>query len=429
MTKSLALLSVALLLVLSGCATAQHEQNARQLQDSGEKYLAAGETADALRFLTEAEQKSPDDPTIQYDLALAYDRRGLQDKAFTCLKNALKIKPAYSEAQNAIGALYARRGQYQLAQEAFQKALDDPFYKTPQLAAYNLGSLHEKKGEIEKALTDYQQAVKFEPSYGTAWFRIGQINEQLHRDDEARHAYGKAVVTSPDLAEANLRYGILSYLAGDMDSALLSLNRVGKIAPNTSMADEARMYLQKMSTSGARTTRERPPASSYTPPGEIEIISNEGGKSQRTMGSLPSQLPPQSAPPVVTDDLEKSQSIQAQPELPKETKASAARDLSAPTDDAAPAPARTSEGSQSQACKYIVQLGSFVDRDKAEEIQKSLVAKGYSAIVKPVKDRALGKVFVIQLRPVNNISTATTLTAQLGGELEGEPVIIKVPSK
>jgi tetratricopeptide (TPR) repeat protein len=341
----------------------------------------------------------------------------------------LKIKPAYSEAQNAIGALYARRGQYQLAQEAFQKALDDPFYKTPQLAAYNLGSLHEKKGELEKALTDYQQAVKFEPSYGTAWFRIGQINEQLHRDDEARHAYGKAVATSPDLAEANLRYGILSYLAGDMDSALLSLNRVGKIAPNTSMADEARMYLQKMSTSGARTTRERPPASSYTPPGEIEIISNEGGKSQRTMGSLPSQLPPQSAPPVVTDDLEKSQSIQAQPELPKETKASAARDLSAPTDDAAPAPARTSEGSQSQACKYIVQLGSFVDRDKAEEIQKSLVAKGYSAIVKPVKDRALGKVFVIQLRPVNNISTATTLTAQLGGELEGEPVIIKVPSK
>lgn len=116
MTKSLALLSVALLLALAGCATGPHQQSVPQLKDTGEKYLAAGETADALRYLSEAAQKKPDDPSIQYDLALAYDERGWQDKAFTCLQNALKIKPDYSEAQNAIGTLYAGRGQYKLAQ-------------------------------------------------------------------------------------------------------------------------------------------------------------------------------------------------------------------------------------------------------------------------------------------------------------------------
>ncbi len=237
--ERLAILSVVLLLVISGCATTQPQPNVSQLQDTGEKYLAAGDTASALKYLTDAEHKSPNDPVIQYDLALAYERRAMQDKAFSHLKNALKIKPAYPEALNAIGAVYARRGQYQLAEEAFQKALNDPFYRTPQMAAYNLGSLHEKQGNIEKALADYQQAVKFDPHYGAAWFRIGQVLEQLHRDDEARHAYGNAITSSPDLAEAHLRFGIMSYQAGNMDAALNSLNRVGKIAPNTAMADEA----------------------------------------------------------------------------------------------------------------------------------------------------------------------------------------------
>ena len=70
-----------------------------------------------------------------------------------------------------------------------------------------------------------------------------------------------------------------------------------------------------------------------------------------------------------------------------------------------------------------------MDRDKAEEIKESLTAKGYSVLIKPMKNHALGKVFIIQLQPVNTISRATTLRAQLTGEIEGDPVIIKMPSK
>ncbi len=136
--------------------------------------------------------------------------------------------------------------------------MDDPFYKTPQFAAYNLGRLYEKKGDIERALSYYQQAVKFDPHYGMAWFRIGQILEQLHRADEARHAYGNAVRASPDLAEAHLRFGIMSYQAGDLEAALRSLSRVGEIAPNTDMADEARKYLEKLNAAARTKTRPRP---------------------------------------------------------------------------------------------------------------------------------------------------------------------------
>ncbi|MGA2404331.1 MAG: tetratricopeptide repeat protein, partial [Syntrophobacteraceae bacterium] len=143
MIRRPALLSFALLLVISGCAgtsaTREPSYPVSKLQDMGEKYMSAGDTASALKFLTEAEQKKPNDPVIQYDLGLAYDQRGLPDQALLHFQNALKINPGYPEAMNAIGSIYAKRGQVELAQQTFQKAMDDPFYKTPQIAAYNLG--------------------------------------------------------------------------------------------------------------------------------------------------------------------------------------------------------------------------------------------------------------------------------------------------
>ncbi len=247
-----------------------------------------------------------------------------------------------------------------------------------------------------------------------AWFRIGHILEQLNRADEARHAYGNAVKASPDLPEANLRYGIMSYQVGDMDAALSSLSRVRKLVPNTDMADEARKYLEKLS--GAARTKRRSQGSTYTPPEEIEVISNGDIQRQQTMEARPSPQPPQLPPPLLQDDRAGSQPAPVQRELSKETQASAAQE-----------PGAGDSGSQSY--KYIVQVGSFVDREKAEEIKKSLDGKGYNALVKALKHQVLGEVFVIQLQPVGSLSRATTLMTQLSNEVEGEPIIIKVPAQ
>jgi Flp pilus assembly protein TadD len=399
----------------------------------GEKCLAAAETASALKYLTEAAEKKPNDATIEYDLALAYDQRELEDKALSHLQNALKIKPAYPEALNTEGYIYAKRGQVELARGAFQKALDDPFYKTPQFAAYNLGRLYEKNGDIERALLYYQQAVKFDEHYGLAWLRSGQVLEQLRRSDEARHAYGNAVRASPDLVEANLRFGILSYLSGDFEAAFRSLSRVGDIAPNTDMADEARKYLAKVNA--AAQTRTRSHASSHNPPGEIEIIPDEGLRREQINEELPSragQKPAptaRSAPSPVQDDMVKSEPAPVQQEIPGETQTPVVEKAAVPNEGGAPVQGGISESRESQSYRYMVQVGSFEDREKAEEVKTRLERKGYRVVIKTLKHRTLGKVFVVQLQPVNSASSATTLMTQLSGEVEGEPVIIRVPSR
>ena len=420
----------ALLLVISGCAgtsaTREPSYSAGKLQEVGEKYISAGDTANALKYLTEAEQKKPNDPVIQYDLGLAYDQRGMPDKALSHFQNALKMNPSYPEALNAIGSVYAKRGQVELARQSFQKAMDDPFYRTPQIPAYNLGRLHERKGEVEIALTYYQKAVKFDPQFGMAWFRMGQILEQSGRADDARHAYGNAVEASPDLAEAHLRYGIMSYQAGDVNAALSSLNRVGRLVPNTDMADEARVYLEKLSV--APQPKALTHATPHTPPGDIEFISNDDLQHRQTKEAPPSPPAPQLAPPLIQGEPAGPQAAPVQREIPNETQSPPAKEAPVSADVAAPARGGVTEGAGPQSSKYVVQIGSFLDREKAEEIKKSLDGKGYRASVKPLNHRRLGKVFVIQLQPESSVSRATTLATQLRGEIEGEPVILKVPA-
>ncbi|MFZ2448268.1 MAG: tetratricopeptide repeat protein, partial [Syntrophobacteraceae bacterium] len=297
--KRAGLLLILAALILSGCAStgAGSGLTVSQLQQMGEKYLAAGDTPVALKYLTEAEAKRPGSAIIQYDLGLAYNQRGLLNEAATHLQKALQIQPSYPEALNALGAVYAERGQVELAQEAFQKALADPFYQTPQLAAYNLGRLYEKKGDNERALKEYEQAVRFQPTYGVAWYRIGQILETMRRGDEARNAYGKAVAGAPDLAEAHLRYGEMSYLAGDMEAALFSLNRVTKLVPNTSMADEAKRHLERLR--GVVTQpAPRTPSSRRVSPADIDVISRYELQNRQAISpsAAPVEQPPIGSP-------------------------------------------------------------------------------------------------------------------------------------
>jgi cell division septation protein DedD len=118
-----------------------------------------------------------------------------------------------------------------------------------------------------------------------------------------------------------------------------------------------------------------------------------------------------------------------QSEIPGNTQAPVAEKAPIPNDGGAPARGGAAEGPKLQSYRYIVQLGSFMDNEKAEEIKTRLKGNGYSAVVKTRKHLVLGKVFVIQLQPVNSFSRATKLMAQLRDEFEGEPEIIKVPSR
>lgn len=406
-------LTVFLMLIACGCASLNRDPtddySAYQLQQMGTKFLAARDFGQALKFLCLAEKKRPNDATIQYDLGLAYYERGLKSEAYTHVKKALVLKPNYPEADNALGRFYAEDGQLDLARRCFESAINNPFYQTPQLAFFNLGLVYEKKDDPLMALKQYQEAVRLQSSYGVAYYRMGQILEQLRRADEAREAYGKAIEFSPDLAEAHYRYGVMSYTAGELENALYSLNRVVKLAPRSSMAEDARRYLERLQT----IITPGPSSSiSHIPPPErvlyLDVMTNQDLLNEQIEAAF----------------------------LPGATNLGVKTETRQDARIGADTPASVSESANKQPPEtlgidlprtYVVQMGSFLDKDNAEELQQRLRRKGYAAVLKPFHHQVLGKLYVVQLKPVNDPEKASQLMMQVEKEGHGKAIIIEAP--
>ena len=224
------------------------EGKPEELKAMGENYLAAGNIGMALRYLKAAEARRPKDPQLLYEIAMAYSRRGFQDQAKAYLEKALAVQPDYAEASNALGALLAEEGKFEEARRAFEKALNNPFYETPQLAAYNLGSLFFRMGNYQEAQKYYQQAVELSPNYADAHLGLAKTLEALGDQAKAIDEYKEALQYDPDSVQANFGYGKLLYQRGDYVVARYYLERVTKLAPDTPLAKAALDYLNSIQT-------------------------------------------------------------------------------------------------------------------------------------------------------------------------------------
>jgi tetratricopeptide (TPR) repeat protein len=237
-------------------------QTPEKMVEVGEKLIAAGDAAKALRVLTSVAAKRPDDPRIQYDLGLAYSVQGVPDEAVQHFNRAVAKKPDYSEAYNALGAVYADLGKSAEAEYAFGRALANPQYTTPYFSYYNLGQLAEKQGDPERALAKYREAVRLNAAYSPAHYRMGAIYEAGRRMAEARDAYALAIRTDPENIEAQFAYGRLSYAAGDREAAYTAFSTVVRASPKSEMGLTAAKYLEMMDPSRKEEGRssERSPA-------------------------------------------------------------------------------------------------------------------------------------------------------------------------
>jgi cell division protein FtsN len=76
---------------------------------------------------------------------------------------------------------------------------------------------------------------------------------------------------------------------------------------------------------------------------------------------------------------------------------------------------------------FAVQVGSFKEKQNADEIRSSLQKKGYDVVMKTRQDSKFGQIYVVQLKPVANKGTASTLMEQVKNEQKVQPMIIEMP--
>jgi len=98
---------------------------------------------------------------------------------------------------------------------------------------YNLGLVLQSLGKFDEAEATYRQAITLKPDFAEARSNLGNTLQELGRLEEAEESYRHAVALRPDLALAHQKLGIALYLNGDIDSALLAMEKANYIDPNS----------------------------------------------------------------------------------------------------------------------------------------------------------------------------------------------------
>lgn len=111
--------------------------------------------------------------------------------AIAVLSTAVSTDPTLHEAHNLLGVAYELKGLRERAFESFQKALkadeDNGEYLN------NLGFLYFKNGDNDKAVKYLKRAVKVAPQAQRYWNNLGLVQAQRAKFDEAYDCFVRAV--------------------------------------------------------------------------------------------------------------------------------------------------------------------------------------------------------------------------------------------
>ncbi len=147
------------------------------------------------------------------------------------LTKAAQEFPEYYEAFYHIGVAQTRRGRFEEAMQAFQKAVDLSGGRFAE-AEFGIGYLQYLKGRSEEAVTIVRRGLDVERSSPGGYLILALAQLKLNRLDEAEKSVQEALQRDPNSAEA---YLVLSNVYGcrrEYFAQLQGLNAYLKLQPN-----------------------------------------------------------------------------------------------------------------------------------------------------------------------------------------------------
>jgi tetratricopeptide (TPR) repeat protein len=121
------------------------------------------------------------------------------------------------------------------------------------------GNWHQKKGELDLALADHAEAIKFEPKNAENYDFRGDVYRQKGDLDRALSDYDRASKLDPDYVSAYYSRGRVFEMKKDLDRARAEFNATIKLPAKDRIAqwaqDNARLRLKAMDEAGKEETK------------------------------------------------------------------------------------------------------------------------------------------------------------------------------
>lgn len=198
--------------------------------------MGAGSPADTTMSTPVVESEARARAKIFTELGFAYYNRGQMKVALDEARKAISVDNRYGPAYHLLGLIYMDLEEDKLAEENFRKALDidrndsdahnsygwflctrgrhddglaqfgeamrNPLYDKPEQAMTNSGMCSEKKGDLKRAESYYNKAMKLAPNAPLPIIKLAELDFRMGNLNEAQRLLSRHQQISPPTAEA-----------------------------------------------------------------------------------------------------------------------------------------------------------------------------------------------------------------------------------
>lgn len=183
----------------------------------------------AQEICEEAVQISPDDPTLQGQLARLMLEKSDFLRASAAAQKVVQLLPHAPSSWHLLSTVLARAGQTSDSIQALETALRLEPHNVWTL--HNLALAHAVQGEQVIALREWRKVLAIKPRFGMAYLGVGQILESQGKTKEAEEHYRKALANPIHRGEELAILGRFCMKKGWYDEAVTNLQNALRLSP------------------------------------------------------------------------------------------------------------------------------------------------------------------------------------------------------
>lgn len=257
------------LLIFGGCVTFTACQTKEQKIDSAlqkcQAFLDKDNVDEAGNCYQQTIKNNPNDAAriskagedAVFKKCLEFKDRKDFKSAIICLEGVVGLKPnsanvhflladSYFQYDKVKG--YSTSGDFEILERAELTINEGLKIKPEDAAAHGLyGEILEKRGALQKALLEYEQATKLDPKVPVYWVKSGLLQEKLNDSSGALESYKKAVSIDPNDTDALYFLAAFYEKNGKVEEAIETINKQIKIEPtDKETLEKLEMLKQKL---------------------------------------------------------------------------------------------------------------------------------------------------------------------------------------